>query len=410
LERDPIRVLFVIGSLATGGTERQLIGILRHLDRDRFEPHLFTFYAGGDMVAEVPDDVIHHCDQTMNPAESQRRYVPGQLGRRLIGRLGEFCRSRAIDVVYDRTFHVSLVAGPAARIAGVPYINTIVANPTADFFPTAGPFAILKYFQLRRIYLRAAAVLTVSEGLRDAAARFYRIPRQRLTTCNNFLDRHRAEAIERAVAELQIERAEKPLAPVASFDASDRPLRIVVVGRLHHDKGVDVLMRAVALLVHRWNVRVHVRLVGDGPERENLQRLAKSVDVDSKIDFVGNLANPAPELVRADLFCLPSRSEGMPNSLIEALIAGTPAIATDCRFGPAEITDKGRWAALVPPGDSEALARAISDFARSPESSRQRAREAVAVIADRFSPAAGISRLEEILLRVGRQHEQKRMR
>ncbi len=392
-----IKVLFVIGALTTGGTERQMIGILNQLDRQKFQPFLFTFYSHGELVDQIPEDVTHYCDQRQN-SKQPRRWLPGGIQSHLTASLSAYCQHQQIDVVYDRTFHVSLVTGAACRISKTPYLNTIVANPFQAFYATAGIFGRIKYWRLRKIYRHAAAVLCVSDGIVDAAAKFYRLPNSTFVSCPNFIDQQRLTQIDLAARQRQ-SPAEADLCQhdQRQTAADTNCLKVIAVGRLHHDKGLDVLLQSVQYLVHQQQLNIQLTLVGDGPERHNLEAITVDFSIQSHVQFVGWVANPAPWVARSDLFVLSSRSEGMPNSLLEAMFLGTPAIATDCPFGPAEITEGGTLASLIPIEDATSLSNAIVEFVQNPTAWTERAVRAGPILRAKYAAQAGIQRLESCL-------------
>ncbi|MBL8889117.1 MAG: glycosyltransferase [Planctomycetaceae bacterium] len=391
-QSQPVRLCCVIGALTTGGSERQMLGILQQLDRARFQPHLFTFYRDSPLVDEIPDDVPHYCYEEQQGA-LRPGWLPGRIQRLLARSLADYCRREKIDVVYDRTYHVSLVTGAACRRSGVPYINTVVENPQVGFFSTAGPFGRLKYYQLKSVYRRAARVLCVSHGLVRGTADFFQMPESSFSCCYNFVDSKRLAALDAAA---QYRRSASPQ-PTSNLGSSTRPLQMVAVGRLHWQKGLEVILKAIALAKQQQGVYSRLTLVGDGPEREKLQAQVQQLELASDVDFLGWQNDPAPFVGQADLFVLPSLTEGLPNSLLEALLIGTPALASDCDYGPAELTDNGRWATLLPPGDKHAWCEAIRNFAADPTTAEQRAREAREMLLTRFGPETGCRRLEEFL-------------
>ena len=134
---------------------------------------------------------------------------------------------------------------------------------------------------------------------------------------------------------------------------------ILFVGNLIKTKGIDLLMRAVARLNAERRV-VRVVIVGAGPERAKLESLAKSLTITEQVLFTGSVAQHLlPDYYRAaDVVTLPSYSEGVPNVLLEAGACGTPWVATAVGGIP-EITGRGA-AMLVPPGDVDALTRALA--------------------------------------------------
>lgn len=101
-------------------------------------------------------------------------------------------------------------------------------------------------------------------------------------------------------------------------------------------------------------------VLGEGPERNSLEALARSEGLAEAVRFPGFRAEPYPFLKHADLFVLSSQWEGLGNVITEALLCGCPVVATDCPSGPAEILADGRYGTLVPVADPEALAAAIT--------------------------------------------------
>jgi GalNAc-alpha-(1->4)-GalNAc-alpha-(1->3)-diNAcBac-PP-undecaprenol alpha-1,4-N-acetyl-D-galactosaminyltransferase len=183
--------------------------------------------------------------------------------------------------------------------------------------------------------------------------------------------------------------------PVAagSNGGTARPPRerkeVVAAGRLEAQKGFDLLLRAFAALKgeHRdWRLTVW----GEGSERGALESLSRSLQINDRVSFPGRTPRLADEFSRADLFVLPSRYEGFPNVLAEAMACGLPVIAADCDYGPREIVRHGADGLLVPCEDAAALTAAMSRLmADGEERGRLTARAVEA--ADRFS-------LEKILL------------
>ena len=137
----------------------------------------------------------------------------------------------------------------------------------------------------------------------------------------------------------------------------DEPV-ILTVGRLGREKGHDLLIRAFAAL---GEVRTGWRLVilGEGKERKNLERLASSLGIQDSVLMPGVVPEPAHWLYKAPIFVLPSRYEGFPNALLEAMAAGCAVIAADCPSGPAEIVKNDHNGILVPTEDVPALCAAM---------------------------------------------------
>jgi len=140
--------------------------------------------------------------------------------------------------------------------------------------------------------------------------------------------------------------------------------RLLAIGRLVAQKGFDSLLEAIA------RVRMHkpweLVIVGDGPEKEALVLHSERLGLAGAIQWVRAVANPFPYYRWADIVVMPSRYEGFPNVLLEAMASGCAVIASDCRTGPRELTERGRFGVLVPVGDVAALADAILDLGADP--------------------------------------------
>ena len=136
--------------------------------------------------------------------------------------------------------------------------------------------------------------------------------------------------------------------------------RLLFVGRLDQVKGVVVLFDAVASLVAA-GAPIHLTLVGDGPQRGDLERRARELGIASSVEFAGyrNQEEVQQHLRDTDVFVLPSFAEGVPVSLMEAMAAGLPVVATNVG-GVTELVSDGRNGVVVAPGDAAALERAIA--------------------------------------------------
>jgi len=142
------------------------------------------------------------------------------------------------------------------------------------------------------------------------------------------------------------------------IEVSDPP-RLVFLGRLSIEKGLEVLFKAISLL--RNKVKIHLNIIGTGPMRPKLERLADELGISSNITWLGRIASGQPlfdALCDGDTFVLPSFSEGMPSVIPEAMSQGLPVVASDVG-GVREILLDGEAGILVPPGDPVSLAQAI---------------------------------------------------
>jgi len=142
----------------------------------------------------------------------------------------------------------------------------------------------------------------------------------------------------------------------------ETPYVLVSCGRLAPQKDYPTLLRAVAMLRGRVDVRLDV--LGEGKLRESLVQLSRDLEIDDRVRWLGFQRDPYAHMRRADIFVLSSRWEGFGNVIVEAMAMGTPVISTDCPHGPGEIITHGKTGLLVSPADSGAMADAIEMLVR----------------------------------------------
>ena len=185
--------------------------------------------------------------------------------------------------------------------------------------------------------------------------------------------------------------------PLATAPVKPAPSGVPVIGtlgRLHHNKGVDIMLHALARLKAR-GVAAQLRIAGDGPEMAKLRALAAELDLGSDVDFAG-WVKPADYLPSLDLFVLPSRVEPFGLVVAEAMAAGVPVVASHID-GPQEILSEGALGRLVPPQDAAALADAIETAITDWRATLEKAVAAQADAIERFSLEAGERRLKTVI-------------
>jgi glycosyltransferase involved in cell wall biosynthesis len=157
------------------------------------------------------------------------------------------------------------------------------------------------------------------------------------------------------------DRLAEEAAHAARPDLPEASVLVGTLGRLEPVKGLDVLFDAVPLVAGQHPDARFV-IAGEGPESENLQmRVATDPVLSKRVEMLGFVPN-APALLDAlDVYCLPSRSEGFNTTILEAMALGVPVVATDVG-GTREAVEDGVTGRLVPPGDAEALAKALGDL------------------------------------------------
>ncbi|HOD72224.1 MAG TPA: glycosyltransferase family 4 protein [Deltaproteobacteria bacterium] len=170
---------------------------------------------------------------------------------------------------------------------------------------------------------------------------------------------------------------------------------ILAVGRLDKQKGHDLLIRAFARADAKqkgWRLVI----LGEGPERSNLWRLTEDLGIHDAVSMPGVVKEPAEWMYKADLFVLPSRYEGFPNALLEAMACGCAVIAADCPSGPAEIIRHGVNGLLVPRENITALSTAMDRLMQDEELRVNLGKQAIE-ISSRFSQAKIMAQWDDLI-------------
>ncbi len=235
----------------------------------------------------------------------------------------------------DRIISFMEIANIPATIAStltgrLPHLTISVRNNPAYIFS----------FQDRLLapllYRLPSRVIAVSEGVKRGMASVWRLPLERISFIPN------------SVAMKTAQETTSPLPECYSY--------ILGVGRLVPQKGFERLLQAF----HRLNrPALHLAILGEGPERANLLRLARELGLEGRLHLPGHVAEVETWYRHTACFVLSSRYEGWPNVLGEALANGCPVVSFNCNYGPSEILEDGKYGLLAPEGDVEALAGAI---------------------------------------------------
>jgi glycosyltransferase involved in cell wall biosynthesis len=175
------------------------------------------------------------------------------------------------------------------------------------------------------------------------------------------------------------------------------------MGKFHHQKGFDLLLKAFARLKDQypnWTLTI----LGDGPLRKSIESLRDELGLVGRVLLPGVVRNSHQVLQQADIFVMSSRWEGWSMALMEALSCGLPVIATDCRCGPREMIQDRANGVLVPTEDTEALADTMARL-MSDESERKHLASRAAEINEQFGVDRIIGMWEDLLWTVVQNHD-----
>lgn len=203
---------------------------------------------------------------------------------------------------------------------------------------------LLTPFFVRILYPLADGRVAVSKGVAEDLARVTHLSQKTIQVIYN-------PVITEKLKQKSKEALEHPW-----FKQGEPPV-ILGVGRLTAQKDFPTLIRAFAKIKQIKPARLMI--LGNGPERLKLNALIKELSLEGTVSMEGHVENPFAYMKQAKVFVLSSAWEGLPTVLIEAMAVGTPVISTNCKSGPAEILDGGKYGDLVPVGDVKSMADAI---------------------------------------------------
>lgn len=324
-------------SLHGGGAERVMTKLAACLAAEGERVDLVLARAEGPYLDEIPPTV---------------RLVDLAASRVLtsLSPLVRYLRRERPWALISSQGHINVVALLARRLAGVATRVVVTEHNVAPGHSVPLRARLFGGLLARHFYPSAHAVVAVSSGVADHAAAALHLPREQI------------EVIYNPVVTPELERQARESVCNSWFEAAAPP--VVAVGRLTPQKDFPTLIRAFRQLVDQRHARLMI--LGEGPERARLEALVEEQQLADTVALPGFIVNPYPYMRQAAAFVLSSAWEGLPSVLIEAMACGCPVISTDCRSGPREILEDGRWGRLVPVGDATALAQAIGEVLDAP--------------------------------------------
>ncbi len=363
-----MKVLFLLDNLGVGGAEKSLLEMVRRFRE--VEPTVCHLFAEDTLA---PDLRAAGARVEWLGLRSKRG-VPGAVGR-LARKLG---RER-VELLQLTGFFAGFVGRFAGRRAGVPIVDAFTNESyTPAHFEATPSRSRWKLALARKVDRRTFAwverVVAVSEAVRDVNCRALGVPADRVEVIYRGRDPRDFEAPDPEALESLRRSLDLPAGASAILDVS----------RLIPRKGVDDLIRATARVRGALGRPVVLLLAGEGHHREALEGLARELGLADAVRFLGRRDDVPALLHLADVFAFPSRFEGHPGALVEAMLAGRPLVASDIPVHRETLED-GRTALLCTPGDADALAAKILDLLRDPARARRLGESARMEAQDRFA-------------------------
>ncbi len=362
----------MIGSLAVGGAEVQLVRLANGLDRRRFRPSIICLWRGGELEETLSPDVsVTAIDLSL----VSHRFIRSKviLAIRIFATLVRGLWRQRPDVVHGYLPTAYVLGSLAAWMLRVPLIVAGRRGLTS--------FEIYRTARWRTLAELANRVIDIhicnSLAVRDWAIANEGLDIERTRVIHNGID------IPALVPALQLPEGWESAGP-----------RAAMVANLIHYKGHKEVLQAL-VVVTKLHPSFRLVLMGDGPERTALVNLVHDLDIVDNVIFAGRRRNAAALVRTFDFTILASSEEGFPNALMESMACAVPVVSTAVGGVP-ELVEDGIHGRLVPYGDPVAMADAISWMIEHPEERRLMGEKARQRIADRFSTERMVSATQAV--------------
>lgn len=328
-----MKIAIFIPSLEGGGAERVTVALANGLAKLGCSVDLVLGEKKGVYLQDIKSEV--------NVVDLKRPRVS-----RAVFPLSRYLRLKKPDVLVSALEHTNLSALLARILSGqkIKTCVTVHSSPVCALANQPSKKGRMVYLLGRLFYRFADVVVAVAAGVGKELIIKYGVSTNKLKVIYNpvFNEDTLKKALEKTNCNF--------------FDFKNKRT-VTAAGRLSKPKDYPTLLRAFSIV--RQTKDVHLLILGEGPEREALEKLVKDLGLVGFVHMPGFCSNPYAYVKRSDLFVLSSAWEALPTALIEALALKMPIVATDCNYGPREILEDGKLGALVTVGDPVALAEAI---------------------------------------------------
>ncbi|MCP4626930.1 MAG: glycosyltransferase [bacterium] len=357
-------IVFMLPTLSAGGAERVFVNLLKEFNRARFYLHLIVVDPTGPYLEIVPDDIAFH-----------------GLGFKKVSRaipiIVKTIKKINPDIIISTLDHLNLallLVKPLLPAKTLLFLRE--CNHTSSNLSNGFKNFIFRFLK-RRLLNSANRIICPADAIKEDLRINFGIKPEKMITIYNPVQ---VEAIR---SSLQPPHRDTP--------DSNYCYKIVSVGTLEHRKGFDLLINAMSQIVKKNN-KIHLAILGDGPEKENLKKQIESSGLCNHVTLEGYQKDPYIYLSNADLFVLSSRYEGLPNAVLESLACGTPVVAFNCPGGIDEIIVNESQGVLVPENDIQALAVAIDKQISSYRNTKN------TLLRDKFDIKTVVPAYEELVL------------
>jgi L-malate glycosyltransferase len=356
-------VFLMANTFEIGGTERQFLLLSRTLDRSTFCAELGCMNPRGALREEMGEVSSYPFGGNVWKLRSWQSRLA----------LARHLRSRRISIAHSFDYYPNLMLIPAARLAGTPVIIGS-QRQIGDLLPPA-------LFRIQRLVFRLCHGVVCNSEAGKSALTKRGVPERKITVIPNGL------------------AAESFAETAPAFPRDAATFRVGMIARMNNPvKNYPGLLRAAARLARKFP-NLEFLLAGDGPLRPELERQARELGLASQVHFLGDRQDIPALLASLDIVVSTSLSESLSNSVMEAMAASLPVVATRVGGSP-ELVRDGETGLLIPPNDDASLASAIERLLTHPELRAAFGSKARKFALERFSAASVVRQYEELYLRL----------
>lgn len=371
------RVLHLLTSFYVGGTEQQAVALLNRLDQERFDVRLAVLQHEGplyeQLVGRFPDVPEFRLTSFYN-SNAVRQF----------NRLRDLLLRERIDLLHAHDFYSGMLGVVVARMAGVPIIASQRHLRLSD--------RRVHDWGQRLINRLAHRLLVNSEAIRTQVLQVKSAAPKKIVVIKNGVFDDESLASQNGHSHRPEVRAEMRAELGRELGLDENAQLIGMVARLEEVKGHRYLVEAAAQVVRR-QPQAHFLFVGEGTLRPEIEAQVARLGVASHVHLLGQRKNAARLATAFDLAVLSSLHEGMPNTVIEAMGAGVPVVATAVG-GTMEVITDGETGLLAPPANSAALARSICWMMEHDDDRRKIAAHGCQSVLTRFGMSRMVAEVE----------------
>jgi len=365
----PVNVLYLITDLHIGGTEKMLYETVTNINITEYHPIVCGLKSWGVYAQKLKEKGVRVI--TLNSGNNILSLV------KAIFKLRNLMKKEKICILQTYLTRANVIGRISARLASVPIVISSIRVMEQE----------KKYhlFLERMTSSLCNKNIVNSQALRDFAIQKMNLKPKNIEVIYNGINTEELPTVDRKAKRNELGIGEKDFL-------------IGTVGRLHKQKGIEYLLEAIKLITKSQisNSQFQIFLiVGNGPERRNLELRIENLELKGKVHLLGWRTDALEIISILDIFVLPSLWEGTPNVVLEAMAYGVPVIATNVGGVAELITDK-ETGVLVPPRNSEHLAKAILWVTRNYKQAKLMGEKAKKIVNEKFPIEKMVRETEKI--------------